>query len=35
MQLKPGVKDVFRKALVRATVKAWVKERVKAVQNVY
>ena len=35
MQLKAGVKNVFRKAPDRAVVKAWVKVWVKAVQNVY
>ena len=34
-QLKAGVKDAFWKLPDRATVKAWVKARVKAVRNVY
>ena len=35
MRVKDEVKDEFRKAPDRATFKAWVKVRVKAVQNVY
>ena len=34
-QLKAGVKDAFRKAPDKVTVKAWVMVRVKALQNVY